>query len=207
MKGLKKLFAAALLAVSSLPFVSCDPVAENLDNSLGDQWWEGTITQTTFYRDWSAYGQQYSSTRIEYIDLKFFYNSNTWSSGHGYEIAYDYYGHAVRRYFNFTVRDETYNNGYIYNTYIDMSYTDGSNEHMQIYVRNMTTNSFNGYIIDNGRDIGDCSFKRIQTERKYYNTNEYTIWKSSSTRSGADKTGENDSVKAEPKEKPVIFLN
>lgn len=173
MKGLKRLFsAAAVLAVTALNFTSCsDPVAQDLDG-----YWEGSITKTTtFRRNWGS--SQYV-TNITYLDLNFAYNPNTYGSGNGVEYSYVQYGYdwySFQNNFTFTVRNDEYYRGYKYQRYIDMWYKNG--DHMQIYLYNYNYgNSFTGYVINNGVDIGDCQFVKRNGWRQYDYLNNWNYY-------------------------------
>lgn len=171
MKGFKRLFSAvAVLAVTALTFVSCnrDSVAEDLDNRFDNSYWEGTITQTTlFKRRWDV--SQYVVTNVTYLDLQFSYNANTYSSGTGVEYSYAQYPdgwYTFRNDFNFTVRTDEYYGGRKYQRYIDMWYANG--DHMQIFLYTYSFgNSFTGYVINNGVEIGNCEFVKRSTWRPY----------------------------------------
>ena len=192
MKGFKRLFSAvAVLAVTVLTFVSCnrDSVAQDLDNRFDNSYWEGTITQTTFQRHW---GSVTSYQTVSYIDLKFNYNPNTYSSGTGQEYSYDNNGYGYLNNFNFTVREDVRYDNRSYQKFIDMSYANG--DRMQIYLYNYVYGqSFTGRVINNGVDIGDCYFRLVNTYRPY--RSDWSSWRS---RSGAGESKDSvavDSVK------------
>ena len=192
MKGFKRLFSAvAVLAVTVLTFVSCnrDSIAEDLDNRFDNSYWEGTITQTTFQRYW---GSVTSYQTVSYIDLKFNYNPNTYSSGTGQEYSYDNNGYGYLNNFNFTVRENVRYGSRSYQKFIDMSYANG--DRMQIYLYNYVYGqSFTGYVINNGVNIGNCDFRLVNTYRPY--RSDWSSWRS---RSGAGESKDSvavDSVK------------
>ncbi len=188
MKGIKRLLsAAAVLAVTMLSLVSCgDPIAEDLDNGFDNSYWEGTITKTTILRRWDS---TTTYQTVTCLDLKFNYDRSTYSSGRGQEYSYDNYGYGYLNEFRFTVREDVRYGGRSYQKYIDMYYDNG--DRMQIYLYNYVYGqSFTGYVINNGQDIGDCYFRLVNTYRPY------TDWRTYRSRSGAS-TENTDSIAAD----------
>lgn len=172
MKGLKNIIIAAVMTIgAALTFSSCnrDTVANQLEG-----YWEGTITNTTFYRTWNG---NYRSTNITYIDLEFLNDITTYSSGDGTEWSYanSYRDNSTVAFANdfwFTVNNvnSRYNTSsgtyYTYEKVIDIRFKTCSDQ-MQIYIQRFNGNTFYGYIVNNGVDIGDCVFTYRNTYRSY----------------------------------------
>lgn len=147
--------------------------------------WEGTVDQSYFINRFGDMEVTYQD-----VDMEFYKNNNSWSSGSGteYDYEYDHRTHRVYCYrcdFIYEVR-----NGIIY-----LSFDDNTKSRIRDY--NLSSSYFTGYFQDyyTERDLCHFSFRRVSGHLYENSDYDYYYPYYAATRSADDKNTTNSKVK------------